>query len=117
MKPNSNFTFQGQIRIRVVCGSISVLGYQIDSTHGIVKLVSDSRKSIALSLQNTSEPDLKIDPQFMENEGEAVVQVLNFIESKRKDETIDPVFKSVRTLEITEKPTFSFNESAKSASK
>lgn len=53
----------------------------------------------------------------MENEGEAVVQVLNFIDSERDDEAIDPVFKSIRTLETTEKPTFSFNESAKSASK
>ena len=50
-----------------------MLGYQIDSSHGIMKLVSDSKKSIALSLHNTSEPKLKIDPQFMENEGEAVV--------------------------------------------
>ena len=68
-----------------------------------MKLVSDSRKSIALSIENTTSIDSKIDPQFMQEQGEAVIQLFNFLESKQ-EVSPDSIFKSIVNLQVSEKP-------------
>ena len=68
-----------------------------------MKLVSDSRKSIALSIENTTSIDSKIDPQFMQEQGEAVIQLFNFVESKQ-EVSPDSIFKSIVNLQVSEKP-------------
>ena len=68
-----------------------------------MKLVSDSRKSIALSIENTTSIDSKIDPQFMQEQGEAVIQLFNFLESKQ-EMSPDRIFKSIVNLQVSEKP-------------
>ena len=68
-----------------------------------MKLVSDSRKSIALSIENTTSIDSKIDPQFMQEQGEAVIQLFNFLESK-EEVSPDSIFKSIVNLQVSEKP-------------
>ena len=65
-----------------------------------MKLVSDSRKSIALSIENTASIDSKIDPQFMQEQGEAVIQLFNFVVDLESKEEVSPdsIFKSIVNL-------------------
>ena len=71
-----------------------------------MKLVSDSRKSIALSIENTTSIDSKIDPQFMQEQGEAVIQLFNFVVDLESKNEVSPdsIFKSIVNLQVSQKP-------------